>query len=120
MIFETDFDQQEALKYRPGQKVELKHQPGMVDVIASYDPMQVPPISLVSDPMPHYPEELHILPTPALSRNWLSFPGQTQYPACSLGDREASRRVNREVSRQANRRSQQSIFGQRSKDKVFS
>lgn len=111
MIFETDFDHQEALKYRPGQKVELKHQPGMVDIIASYDPLMVPPIVLVSDPMPRYPEELQLLPTPALNRSWLGFPGQTQYPACSLGDREASRKVNQRVNQQA--------FSQRSKDKVF-
>lgn len=111
MIFETDFDQQEALKYRPGQKVELKHQPGMVDIIVSYDPLMVPPISLASDPMPRYPEELQLLPTPALNRSWLSLPGQTRYPACSLRDREASLQVNRRVQQQA--------FSQRSQAKVF-
>lgn len=114
MIFETDFDQQEALKYRPGQRVELKHQPGLVDVIISYDPMMVPPIELASDPMPRYPEELQLLPTPALNRNWLSFHSQTQYPACSLGDREASLRVNRSTPGRANRNVKQPAFSQRS------
>ncbi|HEY9805352.1 MAG TPA: hypothetical protein V6D04_02195 [Candidatus Obscuribacterales bacterium] len=120
MIFETDFDQQEALKYRPGQRVELKHQPGLVDVIVSYDPMMVPPIELASDPMPRYPEELHLLPMPALHHNWLSFQSQTQYPACSLRDREASLKVNRATPGKANRSAKSTAFGQRSKTKVFS
>ena len=120
MIFETESEHQEALKFRPGQKVELKHQPGMVDIIVSYDPMMVPPIMLASDPMPRYPEELQLLPTPARNRTWLSFSGQTQYPACSLGDREASRKVNREAAQKGNRRVKQQAFSQRSQDKVFS
>ena len=112
MIFETESEQREALKFRPGQKVELKHQPGMVDIIVDYDPMMVPPIVLASDPMPRYPEELQLLPTPALNRTWLNFPRQTQYPACSLGDREASRKMNSRTKQQA--------FSQRSQAKVFS
>lgn len=67
----TDFDQQEALKYRPGQRVELKQRPGVVDIIAEYDPMMVPPISLVNDPKPRYPEELILLVKPVMGADWL-------------------------------------------------
>lgn len=67
-----DFDHQEALKYRPGQRVELKTSPGRVDVIAEYDPMMVPPIWLANDPKPRYPHELNLLRTPVISLAWLS------------------------------------------------
>lgn len=91
MIFATDFEQQEAFQYRPGQKVELKHQPGVMDVIESYDPMMVPPIMLVSDPHPRYPEELRLIPAPVVQMDWLSAPVRRKpsYPACSLRDRSA-------------------------------
>ncbi len=49
---------QEIALYRPGQKVELKHQPGTSDTIIAYDPYLVPPIVLAIDPQPRYPEEL--------------------------------------------------------------
>jgi hypothetical protein len=66
-----DFDQQEALRYRPGQRVELKANPGIVDVIVEYDPMMVPPIWLANDPKPRYPHELNLLPKPILGSGWL-------------------------------------------------
>ena len=56
-----DVDEQEALQYRPGQRVELKQSPGLVDAIVEYDPMMVPPIMLANDPKPRYPEELRLL-----------------------------------------------------------
>jgi hypothetical protein len=74
MVFKmnaAEFDQQEALKYRPGQRVELKQRPGIVDIIAEYDPMMVPPISLVNDPKPRYPEELILLVKPVMGAEWL-------------------------------------------------
>ncbi len=61
-----DFDQKEALQYRPGQRVELKERPGVVDLIADYDPMMVPPIWLANDPKPRYPHELNVLPKPPI------------------------------------------------------
>jgi len=67
-----DEQQQEAQKYRPGQRVELTSRPGVVDVIAEYDPMMVPPIWLANDPRPRYPHELNLLPMPILGTNWLS------------------------------------------------
>ena len=60
MGFNDNTDWEEAFRYRPGQKVELKSQPGTFDVIASYDPMMVPPIWLVNDPRPRYAHELRI------------------------------------------------------------
>ena len=70
--FSTDgFDQQEAYRYRPGQRVEIKACPGVVDIIAEYDPMMVPPIWLANDPKPRYPHELNVLPRPVLSVDWL-------------------------------------------------
>ena len=65
------FDQEEALTYQPGQRVELKDRPGMVDVIAEYDPMMVPPIWLANDPKPRYPHELNVLAKPVLGSAWL-------------------------------------------------
>jgi len=61
MIFNNSSDWQEAIRFRPGQRVELKRQPGVFDTIVAYDPMMVPPISLKSDPVPHYPEELRLI-----------------------------------------------------------
>lgn len=69
--FNVDFDQQEALRYRPGTRVELKQRPGVVDVIAEYDPMMVPPIWLANDPKPRYPEELELLDKPIMELGWL-------------------------------------------------
>lgn len=57
----NNVDRQESLEFRPGQKVELKNQPGVMDTIAEYDPMMVPPIWLANDPQPRYPEELTLV-----------------------------------------------------------
>jgi hypothetical protein len=78
-----DFDQEEAFKYRPGQRVELKANPGVVDVILEYDPMMVPPIWLTNDPKPHYAHELNLLPMPVLGSSWLTRPrrGSAKHPA---------------------------------------
>lgn len=70
-FYADEFDQQEAYKYRPGQQVELKATPGLVDVITEYDPMMVPPISLANDPKPRYPHELNLLRKPVLRISWL-------------------------------------------------
>jgi hypothetical protein len=69
---DDDFDRQEALRYRPGQRVELKQCPGVVDVIAEYDPLMVPPIWLANDPKPRYPHELNMLAQPIMGIGWLS------------------------------------------------
>lgn len=69
-MLQTDFEQEEALQYHPGQRVELKQRPGVVDTIAEYDPMMVPPIWLANDPQPRYPEELNLLPNQL--PDWLS------------------------------------------------
>jgi hypothetical protein len=81
---QADIDRQEAHQYRAGQRVELKQRPGVVDIIAEYDSMMVPPIWLVNDPQPRYPEELNLLPT--VVPNWLSpKPAvKVEYPACKL------------------------------------
>ena len=55
-----DFEQQEAWKYRKGNAVELKSRPGQIYIIEEYDPMMVPPIWLVDEPKPYYPEELNL------------------------------------------------------------
>jgi|ERR687885_2915295 hypothetical protein len=68
----NDLGQEEALQYKPGQRVELKASPGVVDVIAEYDPMMVPPIWLANDPKPRYPHELNVLPRPIIGSAWLS------------------------------------------------
>ncbi len=65
-----DFEREEALRYQPGQRVELKARPGLVDVIAEYDPMMVPPIWLANDPKPRYPHELNVLPKPVIGSAW--------------------------------------------------
>lgn len=64
MSFDVNIDWEEAFKYRPGQKVELKSQPGTFDIIASYEPMMVPPIWLVNDPRPRYAHELRVISHP--------------------------------------------------------
>ena len=66
-----DFEREEALQYQPGQRVELKSRPGVVDIIAEYDPMMVPPIWLANDPKPRYPHELNVLPKPVIGSAWL-------------------------------------------------
>lgn len=82
--FEQDFDQQEAFEYRPGTRVELKQRPGVVDIIAEYDPMMVPPIWLLNDPQPRYPEELTLLPVPMRGVCWLK-PVSRRRKASSTG-----------------------------------
>ena len=84
-----NFDQQEALRYRSGQRVELKASPGVVDVIAQYDPMMVPPIWLANDPKPRYPHELNVLPKPVIGNTWLSLSRR-----CSLGQPVRQSRVH--------------------------
>jgi hypothetical protein len=87
----AEVDQQEALQYRPGQRVELKQCPGVVDTIAEYDPMMVPPIWLVNDPKPHYPEELTLLVKPMLNVEWFRpaarRKAQSSAPSCLLAQR---------------------------------
>jgi hypothetical protein len=62
---------QEMAIYRPGQKVENKLRPGVIDTIIAYDPMMVPPVILASDPQPRYPEELNLVAQPASGFDWL-------------------------------------------------
>ena len=57
--------------YHPGQKVEIKHRPGVVDTVIAYDPMMVPPVILASDPQPRYPEELVLVVQRATALDWL-------------------------------------------------
>jgi len=80
---QVDWDRQEEIEYCAGQRVELKQRPGVVDIIAAYDRMMVPPIWLTNDPQPRYPEELSIL---SESTGWLEQTGckQVLYPACQL------------------------------------
>ena len=61
MDCDTNIDWEEAFTYRAGQKVELTSQPGTFDIIASYEPMMVPPIWLVNDPRPRYAHELQVI-----------------------------------------------------------
>lgn len=68
-----DFERQEALTFRPGQRVQLKANPGVVDTIAEYDPMMVPPIWLANDPKPRYPHELSLVTSPPLGNRLLKF-----------------------------------------------
>jgi hypothetical protein len=56
--------------YRPGQKVEVKHRPGIIDTVIAYDPSTVPPIVLAIDPQPRYPEELNLVSAPRRVFNW--------------------------------------------------
>lgn len=60
----------ESVQFRPGQRVELKTNPGLPDLIADYDPMMVPPITLVNDPHPRYPEELELVNHSLKSSSW--------------------------------------------------
>ncbi len=62
---------QEMAIYRPGQKVEIKSRPGIVDTIIAYDPMMVPPTILAIDPQPRYPEELILISQPSTAIEWL-------------------------------------------------
>ena len=62
---------QEMAVYRPGQKVEIKSRPGVIDTVIAYDPMMVPPVILASDPHPRYPEELILAAKPATALDWL-------------------------------------------------
>lgn len=64
MNSQMNLDWEEAFNYRPGQKVELKSQPGTFDIIASYEAMIVPPICLVNDPKPRYAHELQVISHP--------------------------------------------------------
>jgi hypothetical protein len=57
--------------YHPGQKVEVKHRPGIIDTVVAYDPSTVPSIVLANDPQPRYPEELNLISPPKLVLNWL-------------------------------------------------
>ncbi|WP_190761260.1 hypothetical protein [Microcoleus sp. FACHB-68] len=72
---DEDLDQEEAIKYRSGQKVELKQRPGVVHTIAEYDPMMVPPIWLENDPQPRYPEELRLVRHSPVSVGSVQLPG---------------------------------------------
>ncbi|MGG6293285.1 hypothetical protein ACQ4M4_02585 [Leptolyngbya sp. AN02str] len=54
-------DWDEAFEYLPGTVVELKEQPGVTDVVSSYEPMMVPPIWLEHDPCPRYPHQLRVV-----------------------------------------------------------
>jgi hypothetical protein len=64
-------DARERAIYRPGQKVEVKHRPGIVDTVIAYDPSTVPSIVLENDPQPRYPEELNLISQPRRVFNWL-------------------------------------------------
>lgn len=86
MVLDSDIKRQEVLEFQPGLSVELKRRPGIFDTIADYDPMMVPPISLVNDPMPRYPEELRLIHSPISSVSQFNrrplLP--TRYPSCQL------------------------------------
>jgi hypothetical protein len=62
----------EMAMYRPGQKVEIKHRPGVIDTVIAYDPMMVPPVILATDPQPRYPEELILVSHPMSGFEWLN------------------------------------------------
>ncbi len=63
---------QEMAVYRPGQKVEIKHCPGLCDTVIAYDPYMVPPITLASDPQPRYPEELIVISHGGNAFDWFN------------------------------------------------
>ncbi len=63
-------ESQEMAIYRPGQRVELKHRPGVVETVIAYDPYMVPPVILASDPQPRYPEELTVISTVGSAFDW--------------------------------------------------
>jgi hypothetical protein len=62
----------EARQYRAGQRVEVKNNPGVIDIIAEYNPMLVPPVILINDPHPRYPEELELVNNSIKAHNWLT------------------------------------------------
>lgn len=62
---------QEMATYRPGQRVEIRSKPGIVDTVIAYDPLMVPPIVLASDPQPRYPEELILVTPSGVGMDWL-------------------------------------------------
>lgn len=66
MDFHVDVAWDEAVTYHTGLQVELKSKPGVIDTIAEYDPMMVPPIWLENDPKPRYPHELRVV-----SQSWM-------------------------------------------------
>lgn len=57
----NNFETKEAEEYRPGTPVELKDKPGRLYIVEEYDPMMVPPVWLVDEPKPHYPDELKLM-----------------------------------------------------------
>jgi hypothetical protein len=61
---------QEMAIYRPGQKVELKHRPGIIDTVIAYDPYMVPSVVLANDPQPRYPEELNVISSVGSAFDW--------------------------------------------------
>lgn len=63
---------QEMAVYRPGQRVEIKYRPGIIDTVIAYDPSMVPPVVLANDPQPRYPEELNLVSQPGSGFNWLN------------------------------------------------
>ena len=77
---------QEMAVYRSGQRVELKHRPGVIDTVIAYDPMMVPPVILANDPQPRYPEELTLISQPGAGFNWLN-------PWARSSERPTQRRV---------------------------
>ncbi|MCT7949718.1 hypothetical protein NG798_07955 [Ancylothrix sp. C2] len=68
------FEDQEAITYRAGQKVELKNRPGKVYTIAEYDAMMVPPVWLEGDAKPRYPEELNLVQQRPVSMGSVNLP----------------------------------------------
>jgi hypothetical protein len=68
----TSSEAEEILAYRPGQKVEFKHRPGVIDTVIGYDPYMVPPVILANDPQPRYPEELTVVTQPGHAFDWLN------------------------------------------------
>jgi len=76
---------QEMAAYRPGQKVELKHRPGIIDTVIAYDPTMVPPVILAIDPQPRYPEELTLISQPSSGFNWLNSWVNTSRPTRAIG-----------------------------------
>ncbi len=63
---------EEMLVYRPGQKVEFKYRPGVIDTVIGYDPYMVPPVILANDPQPRYPEELTLVNQPGGAFDWFN------------------------------------------------
>jgi hypothetical protein len=68
----TWIEAREMAMYRPGQRVEIKHRPGVIDTVIAYDPTMVPPVILASDPQPRYPEELNLIAQPPIGFDWLN------------------------------------------------